>query len=79
MCLIIAQFYLYRCELLVVGGGSGGCSMAAKYAAKLGANKVVIVEPQDVTKKNDFFLFSLLFFICRLITISQCSPSSGVG
>lgn len=37
-----------RCELLVVGGGSGGCSMAAKYASKMGAQKVVIVEPNDV-------------------------------
>ncbi|XP_063228797.1 sulfide:quinone oxidoreductase, mitochondrial isoform X2 [Bacillus rossius redtenbacheri] len=33
------------CKLLVVGGGSGGCSMAAKFSKKLGKNKVVIVEP----------------------------------
>ncbi|XP_059473786.1 sulfide:quinone oxidoreductase, mitochondrial [Neocloeon triangulifer] len=37
-----------KCDLLVVGGGAGGCSMAAKFASKLGKNKVVIVEPKDV-------------------------------
>ncbi|KAF4526108.1 hypothetical protein B566_EDAN007602 [Ephemera danica] len=38
----------HKCELLVVGGGSGGCTMAAKFASKLGKNKVIIVEPKDV-------------------------------
>lgn len=51
LILIHAQLNPHRCELLVVGGGSGGCSMAAKYASKLGANKVVIVEPNDVNYK----------------------------
>ncbi|CAB3371826.1 Hypothetical predicted protein [Cloeon dipterum] len=37
-----------KCDLLVVGGGAGGCAMAAKFASKLGKNKVVIVEPKDV-------------------------------
>lgn len=36
--------------------------MAAKYASKLGANKVVIVEPQDVIKKKRFFFYSSAFF-----------------
>jgi hypothetical protein len=34
---------------LVVGGGAGGCSIAAKYASKLGKNKVIIIDPADVS------------------------------
>lgn len=34
-------------KLLVVGGGSGGCSMAAKFSRKLGPGKVAIIEPRD--------------------------------
>lgn len=37
----------YSCKLLVLGGGSGGCSTAAKFASKLGKNEVIIVEPND--------------------------------
>ncbi|KAK6625784.1 hypothetical protein RUM43_006083 [Polyplax serrata] len=36
------------CKLLVIGGGSGGCSIAAKFAPKLGKDNVVVVEPSDV-------------------------------
>jgi sulfide:quinone oxidoreductase len=35
--------------LLVVVGGSGGCSVAAKYASKLGKNRVIIIDPADVS------------------------------
>lgn len=38
-----------RCQLLVVGGGSGGCSMAAKFARKLKKNAVIILEPSSVS------------------------------
>ncbi|GAB0094265.1 sulfide:quinone oxidoreductase, mitochondrial [Sergentomyia squamirostris] len=34
-----------QCKVLVVGGGSGGCSVAAKLASKLGPGKVVVLEP----------------------------------
>jgi len=34
---------------LVVGGGAGGCSIAAKYASKLGKNRVIIIDPADVS------------------------------
>ncbi|KZC05641.1 Sulfide:quinone oxidoreductase, mitochondrial [Dufourea novaeangliae] len=35
--------------VLVVGGGTGGCSMAAKFAKKFkDPNKVIIIEPNDV-------------------------------
>lgn len=37
----------YSCKLLVLGGGSGGCSTAAKFASKFGKNEVIIVEPSD--------------------------------
>jgi len=32
-----------------VGGGAGGCSVAAKYASKLGKKRVVIIDPADVS------------------------------
>lgn len=38
----------YQCKLLVVGGGSGGCSMAAKLSKKLGKDSVIILEPADI-------------------------------
>lgn len=36
-------------KVVVVGGGSGGCSMAAKFARKLGSGKVAIIEPHEVS------------------------------
>lgn len=35
------------CKLLVVGGGSGGISTAAKFASKLGKGNVCVLEPHD--------------------------------
>lgn len=40
-----------RCKILVVGGGTGGCSIAAKLTSKLGSDSVIIVEPNDVKNK----------------------------
>ncbi|XP_052740204.1 uncharacterized protein LOC112050512 [Bicyclus anynana] len=37
----------FSCRLLVVGGGSGGCSMAAKFARKLKKDSVIILEPSS--------------------------------
>uniref|UniRef100_A0A182PTM6 Sulfide:quinone oxidoreductase, mitochondrial n=1 Tax=Anopheles epiroticus TaxID=199890 RepID=A0A182PTM6_9DIPT len=37
----------HKCKLLVVGGGAGGCSVAAKASNKLGAGKVIVLEPAD--------------------------------
>ncbi|XP_045771826.1 uncharacterized protein LOC123871862 [Maniola jurtina] len=37
----------YSCKLLVVGGGSGGCSMAAKFARKLKKDSVIVLEPSS--------------------------------
>ncbi|CAH0723150.1 unnamed protein product, partial [Brenthis ino] len=37
----------YSCKLLVVGGGSAGCTMAAKFARKLKKDSVVVLEPSS--------------------------------
>lgn len=37
----------FSCKLLVVGGGSGGCTMAAKFARKLKKDSVIILEPSS--------------------------------
>lgn len=37
----------FRCKVLIVGGGTGGCSMAAKFADKF-KDQVIIVEPNEV-------------------------------
>ncbi|XP_017752581.1 PREDICTED: sulfide:quinone oxidoreductase, mitochondrial [Eufriesea mexicana] len=39
----------HLCKVLVVGGGTGGCSMAAKFADKYkDPNQVVIIEPNEI-------------------------------
>ena len=39
----------YSCKVLVVGGGTGGCSMAAKFANTFkDPKKVIIVEPSPI-------------------------------
>lgn len=40
----------YSCKILVLGGGTGGCSMAAKFARKLKTppEQVMVVEPAEV-------------------------------
>lgn len=37
----------HKCKVLVVGGGAGGCAVAAKLSSRLGAGKVMILEPAD--------------------------------
>ncbi|XP_071449770.1 sulfide:quinone oxidoreductase, mitochondrial [Hetaerina americana] len=37
----------HSCKLLVVGGGSGGCSVAAKYASKFQKGDVIVIEPSE--------------------------------
>ncbi|XP_004932579.1 sulfide:quinone oxidoreductase, mitochondrial isoform X1 [Bombyx mori] len=37
----------YSCKLLVVGGGSGGCTVAAKFARRLNKDSVIILEPSN--------------------------------
>nr|XP_050861130.1 sulfide:quinone oxidoreductase, mitochondrial [Vespula vulgaris]XP_050861140.1 sulfide:quinone oxidoreductase, mitochondrial [Vespula vulgaris] len=40
----------HSCKILVVGGGTGGCTMAAKFARKLkgSSDQIIIVEPKEV-------------------------------
>lgn len=54
MCISLKTVHIgkicFRCKVLVVGGGTGGCTMAAKFAHKFkDPNKVVIIEPNDVS------------------------------
>jgi sulfide:quinone oxidoreductase len=37
----------YKCKVLVVGGGSGGAAMTAKFANKFGKGKVIVLEPNE--------------------------------
>ncbi|CAH0551062.1 unnamed protein product [Brassicogethes aeneus] len=37
----------HSCKLLVVGGGTGGCSVAAKFAKKLKKNELFVLEPSE--------------------------------
>lgn len=40
---------IFRCKLLIVGGGTGGCSMAAKFARHLKKDEdIIIVEPSKM-------------------------------
>ncbi|XP_032690106.1 sulfide:quinone oxidoreductase, mitochondrial isoform X2 [Odontomachus brunneus] len=39
----------YSCKILVVGGGTAGCTMAAKLSRKLNdPNQVIVLEPSDI-------------------------------
>ena len=40
---------LFSYDLVVVGGGAGGCATAAKFSSKLGQGKVAIIDPAEVT------------------------------
>lgn len=48
---IFLMFFLFSyhvsCKLLVVGGGTGGCAIAAKMAPVVGTDKCIILEPAD--------------------------------
>nr|XP_032518902.1 uncharacterized protein LOC116771215 [Danaus plexippus plexippus] len=37
----------YSCKLLVIGGGTGGCTMAAKFARRLKKDAVIVLEPSS--------------------------------
>ena len=36
-------------KVVVVGGGTGGCSTAAKFCRSLGKGNVAVIEPSDVS------------------------------
>jgi NADH dehydrogenase FAD-containing subunit len=47
-CLFICFVFVFSFKLVVVGGGAGGCSTAAKFASKLGRGQVAVIEPREV-------------------------------
>lgn len=36
-----------RCKLLVVGGGTGGCTVAAKFAPSMGKHQCIVLDPAE--------------------------------
>lgn len=40
--------HCFSCRLLIVGGGAGGCTMAAKFAKQLGKDRVIVLDPASV-------------------------------
>ncbi|CAG0914542.1 unnamed protein product [Notodromas monacha] len=45
----------YTYKLVIVGGGSGGMTMANKFASKLGKNQVAVIEPSHVHYYQPYF------------------------
>ncbi|XP_062135229.1 sulfide:quinone oxidoreductase, mitochondrial [Drosophila sulfurigaster albostrigata] len=41
------HFDRHDCKVLVVGGGSGGCALAAKLSTRLGKGQVIVLEPAE--------------------------------
>ena len=46
------MYFNFSYKLVVVGGGAGGCSIAAKFAGKLGKDQCAVIEPSDVSSKG---------------------------
>ncbi len=46
-CLCLLQCSKFK--LVVIGGGAGGCSVAAKFAKTLPVTSVAVIEPSDVS------------------------------
>ena len=46
-------YFLNSYKLLIVGGGAGGCSAAAKFASKLGKGSVAVIEPAEVRIRHN--------------------------
>ncbi|KAF2353447.1 FAD/NAD(P)-binding domain [Trinorchestia longiramus] len=62
-------------ELIVVGGGAGGCATAAKFSSKLGAGKVAIIEPADMHYYQP--MFTLIGGGMKTLS-NSCKPMSKV-
>lgn len=46
----ILKRIIFRCKILVVGSGTGGCSVASKLAFNYGEGKVVVLDDAEVCK-----------------------------
>lgn len=42
---VLKELYIFSCKVLVVGGGTGGCAVAAKFAKHLGKPDLIVLEP----------------------------------
>ena len=60
-------------EVLVLGGGSGGISMAARMKRKVGAENVAIVEPSEVNLP----LMSVCVCVCVCMCVCVCVLCTG--
>lgn len=41
------NYLFFSCKVLVVGGGTGGCAVAAKFAKNLKKKDLIVLEPSD--------------------------------
>jgi hypothetical protein len=65
-CLLIARRFSDSCKLqardkfrlVIVGGGSGGLTIASKLKKTLGENNVAVVDPSDWHCKNAFLFLN---------------------
>lgn len=46
-CCVILNKLFCRCKILVVGGGTAGCSIGAQLSSEIGRNECIILEPSD--------------------------------
>ena len=60
-------------EVLVLGGGSGGITMAARMKRKVGAENVAIIEPSEVS------LPLLSACVCVCVCVCVCRAHACVG
>lgn len=51
----------------MVGGGSGGCTIAAKFARKLKKDEVFVLEPSTVNQAQFLFYFLFMQFVTILL------------
>ncbi|CAH2037056.1 unnamed protein product, partial [Iphiclides podalirius] len=65
----------YSCKLLVVGGGSGGCTIAAKFAKRLKKDSVIVLEPSS--KHYYQPLFTLVGAGVKPVSVT-CRPEGSV-
>ena len=60
----ISEYFSYK--LVVVGGGAGGCSTAAKFASKY-PGQVAVIEPKEVWFFNRFLSNMIVFITFDII------------
>lgn len=51
---LLINSLMCRCRVLVVGGGTGGCSVAAKLSYRYGAGNIVVLDSAEVRKSESY-------------------------